>query len=336
MRSSRLLSILMLLQWRGCLSATVLAREFEVSVRTIYRDVDALSASGVPVYAERGRQGGITLHPGYRTRLTGLTPGEAESLPLAGIATVARDLGLGAEAAAAQLKLMASLPVDAGEGALRIARRFHIDPLPWYHRAETAPCLPELASAVWRERCIQIDYENWQGQTRHELEPLGLVLKGGLWYLVASRRGKPPRSYRVASIRSITVLERTFSRPASFDLAVHWPASVADFERWLMKDIATVRLSAEGCRILRAVSPMAAEQVEASSRPSTREHWIEAEMPIETPEYSARQLLRLGAEVEVLAPAALRLALQQEARAVLALYRQEPDPGTGQAGSGKA
>ncbi|MDM4767089.1 WYL domain-containing protein [Pelomonas sp. SE-A7] len=320
MKSSRLLSLLMLLQWRGRLSATALAREFEVSVRTIYRDVDALSASGVPVYAERGRQGGIALHEGYRTRLTGMTPGEAETLPLAGLAGVARDLGLGAEAQAARLKLMASLPVDAGESARRIASRFHIDPLPWYHRAEAAPCLPELAGAVWREQRVRVEYESWQGLKTQELEPLGLVLKGGLWYLVASRGGRRPRSYRVSSIRSFELLQATFKRPAGFELAEHWPAAVAEFERALLKDQATVRLSEEGCRILRAVSPLAAERVQASQRPDPRAGWIEAELPIETPEYSARQLLRLGAEVEVLAPPELREALAREARAVLALY----------------
>ena len=320
MKSSRLLSILLLLQWRGQLSATALAREFEVSVRTIYRDIDALSASGVPVYAERGRQGGICLHAGYTTRLTGLTPDEAQSLPLAGIATVAKDLGLGAEAAAAQLKVMASLPGAAGESAGRIASRFHIDPLPWYHRAEAAACLPELASAVWRERRIRIAYDSWQGSTQRELSPLGLVLKGGLWYLVASSGGKKPHSYRVSNIRALEVLDSSAKRPAHFDLSVFWPQSVAEFEKRLMQDVATVRLSEEGCRILRMVSPLAAEQVQASQRPAQRKGWIEAEMPIEAPEYSARQLLRLGAEVEILAPAELRKALAREARAVLALY----------------
>ena len=321
MKSSRLLSILLLLQWRGRLSAPALAREFEVSVRTIYRDVDALSASGVPVYAERGRQGGITLHAGYTTRLTGLTDDEAQTLPLAGLASVAKDLGVGPEATAAQLKLMASLPVAAGEGASRIAARFHIDPLPWYHRAEVAPCLPDLAGAVWREKRIRMDYESWQGQTRRALMPLGLVLKGGLWYLVAcDGKAKQPRSYRVSNIRNLQVLDTGFQRPAPFELSRFWPESVAEFERRLMSDVATVRLSEEGCRLLRMVSPLAAEQVQASGRPSVRAGWIEAEMPIETPEYSARQLLRLGAEVEILAPPALRDAIAREARAVLALY----------------
>jgi predicted DNA-binding transcriptional regulator YafY len=134
MRSSRLLSILLRLQLRGRVTAAELAREFEVAVRTVYRDLDALSAAGVPVHAERGRGGGIVLAKGWRTQLTGLTARQARSVPLAGLATAARDLGLGAETADVQLKLLASLPPDAAADAGRIAERFHIDPLPWYHR----------------------------------------------------------------------------------------------------------------------------------------------------------------------------------------------------------
>lgn len=338
MRSSRLLALLMLLQSRGRVSATVLAREFEVAVRTIYRDVDALSAAGVPIYAERGSQGGIALHEGWRTRLTGLTRGEAEALPLLGLASVARELGLGEDAMAAQLKLMASLPADAGAGAQRMASRVHVDPLPWYHRTESPACLPMLAEAVWRERRIRIRYDSWSAQREHTLAPLGLVLKGGLWYLVAQpdaaplkgetdhakKEKAPVRSYRVSAIRTLEVLNTGFRRPRQFELSQHWAQSVADFERRLMQDSARVQISDEGCRILRAVSPLAAEQVEASRQPCGREGWVAAQLPIETPEYSARQLLRLGAEVEVLAPPALREALRREAEAILALYRPTP------------
>lgn len=346
MRSSRLLALLMLLQARGRVSATVLAREFEVAVRTIYRDVDALSAAGVPIYAERGSQGGIALHEGWRTRLTGLTRGEAEALPLLGLASVARELGLGEDAMAAQLKLMASLPADAGAGAQRMASRVHVDPLPWYHRTESPACLPALAEAVWRERRIHIRYDSWSAQREHTLAPLGLVLKGGLWYLVAQPDGAPVkgasarskkekekerekgkaavRSYRVSAIRTLEVLDSSFRRSRPFELSRHWAQSVADFEQRLMQDSARVHISDEGCRILRAVSPLAAERVEATRQPCGREGWVAAQLPIETPEYSARQLLRLGAEVEVLAPQALREALHREAEAILALYRPTP------------
>jgi predicted DNA-binding transcriptional regulator YafY len=311
----------MLLQMRGRLSASVLAGELEVSVRTIYRDIDALSASGVPIYAELGRAGGVALQSGYRTRLTGLTSAEAAALPMSGLAQVARDLGVSAEAAAAQLKILASLPAESGGTAQRIAARFHIDPAPWYHRAEVLERLPTLAAAVWQGRRIVIAYQSWKGDAVRRLDPLGLAQKGGIWYLVASARGTP-RTYRVSGIRSLEVLDEDARRPDGFDLARYWQRWVDDFEHRLMSGRARVRISDEGQRILRAVMPAAAEVVAATQVPTSRPGWNEADLPFETPDYSARQLLRLGADVEVLAPDALRDAVLREARAVAALYRR--------------
>jgi predicted DNA-binding transcriptional regulator YafY len=322
MRASRLLSIQMLLQMRGRVSASVLAREFEVSVRTIYRDVDALSASGVPVYAEPGRNGGVALHEGFRTRLTGLTPGEAAALPLAGLAGTAKDLGIASDAAAAHLKMLASLPADAGAKAQRMAQRFHLDPIPWYHRAEEIECLPALAAAVWQEKRIAIAYESWNGNVSRRLDPLGLVQKGGVWYLVAAARAKV-RTYRVSNIRELEVLDVAATRTARFDLARYWSTWSADFEARLMRGRASIRISAEGCRILRAVAPAAAALVAATQQPVEPAGWVEAEIPIEDGDYSARQLLRLGSEVEVLAPEALRMALEREAKAVWTLYSRK-------------
>ncbi|WP_395685630.1 helix-turn-helix transcriptional regulator [Caenimonas koreensis] len=315
MRSSRLLSIQMHLQLRGCVSAEALAREFEVSVRTIYRDVDALSASGVPVFAQRGRNGGIALHEGYRTRLTGMTTAEARSVPLAGLPMAARDLGLGVDAAAAQRKLMTSLPELGGADAQLIAERFHIDPVPWYHRAEVVDWLPTLAAAAWQDRRVRITYEGWDGQSQREVGPLGLVLKGGLWYLVAMAAGRP-RTYRVSAIRSLEATDAKVARPRSFDLAQYWPRSVAQFEARLMRTTARVLITEEGLRILRAVSPAAAERVQATQQATSRVGWMQAELPIESPAYSARQILRLGTEVEVLAPPEVRRAVAREAAAV--------------------
>lgn len=318
MRSSRLLSILLRLQLRGRIAASELAREFEVAVRTIYRDLDALSAAGVPVHARRGRGGGIVLAEGWRTQLTGLTGSEARSVPLAGLASAARDLGLGAEAADVQLKLLASLPPDAAANAGRIAERFHVDPLPWYHCPETLPHLPSLANSVWQGLRVRMHYESWQGEAERTVSPLGLVLKGGLWYLVAVAAGRraAPRTFRVSGIRSLRVLAQPASRPAGFVLATHWPASVTEFEARLMAHRATVRLSEEGLRLLRAVQPLAAQCALATQRPTRRRGWIEAELPTEPDAYAARQLLRLGTEVEVLAPDTLRRAVAREAAAV--------------------
>ena len=319
MRASRLLSILILLQMRGRLSAEILAREFEVSVRTIYRDIDQLSAAGVPVYAERGRDGGFALHEGYRTRLTGFTAAEAEALLLAGPA--ARDLGIGAEAAAAQLKLLASLPPDSGASAQRVAARFHLDPANWYSRAESIAILPALADAVWREKRIRIRYKSWKGIVTRDADPLGLVLKGGLWYLVAAVK-RNPRTYRVSAIRTLEVLSAGFQRPRRFDLAEHWQEWIEAFEARLLTERAVVKLSPEGLRVLREISPAAAEAADAKHRLATPAGWIKAEIPIEAVDFAARQLLRLGADVEVLAPPALRAAMLREAQSVAALYRR--------------
>ncbi|MBY0564931.1 MAG: YafY family transcriptional regulator [Hyphomonadaceae bacterium] len=319
MRAGRLLSMLILLQMRGRLSAEALAAEFEVSVRTIYRDIDQLSAAGVPVYAERGRNGGFALHEGYRTRLTGFTPAEAEALLLAGVGDAASALGVGAEAAAAQLKLLASLPQDAGASAQQVAQRFHIDPIGWYARAESIDLLPTLAGAVWRNRRIRIRYESWKEVVNRDLDPLGLVLKGGLWYLVAAARGKA-RTYRVANIQKLDVLEAQARAPTRFDLARYWKTWAADFEARLLSGRARVKLSPLGFRLLRDTSPAAAEAARQSQRASKPEGWIEADIPVEEVAYAARQMLRLGAEATVLGPPELRAAVAGEAARVAGLY----------------
>jgi predicted DNA-binding transcriptional regulator YafY len=319
MRASRLLSILMMLQTRGRLSAETLAAEFEVSVRTIYRDIDQLSAAGVPVYAERGREGGFELHEGYRTRLTGLTMAEAEALLLAGAGGAAAELGVGAEAAAAQLKVLASLPAEAGANAQRVASRFHLDPAPWYARIEPLEILPTLAGAVWRDQRVRIRYESWKDTVARDVAPLGLVVKAGVWYLVALSKGEA-RTYRVSNIRGLAVTGKTFVRPARFSLARHWAEASLAFEARLLRARAKVRVSAEGRRLLRDNYPAASQAVVAKSRKARPEGWVVAEIPVESVEQSARQLLRLGAEVEVLGPPALRAAVAAEARRVAGMY----------------
>ena len=183
MRASRLLSILITLQLRGRVTAGALAERFEVSKRTILRDMDELSAAGVPVYAERGANGGFALLDGYRTDLTGLDDAERDALFLVGLPHAASDLGRDREASSARLKLAAA--VERGPGA---SDRFHLDPDNWYHRQTPPPHLRRVAEAVWNERRIEIDYESWSRRAWRTLDPLGLVLKAGEWYLVAAGR----------------------------------------------------------------------------------------------------------------------------------------------------
>lgn len=317
MRASRLVSILLLLQARGRMTAQSLADEFEVSIRTIYRDIDDLSASGVPVYADRGRDGGFQLLEGYTTRLTGMTPAEAESLFLSGLEGPAAELGLGESTAAARLKLLAALPSARRADASRVAARFHLDPIDWYRAASDLAFLPQLAAAVWGGERIRVRYESWNATAERTLSPLGLVLKGGVWYLVATGRSVP-RTYRVDAIRSLELTGEGFERPADFDLAAHWTASVRAFEASLYQGMASIRLSPLGMERLSLLAAAASARARHTASPAGTDGWVQAEIPIETVDHAVRELLKLGVEVEVLAPPQLREAMRT-AVATLAL-----------------
>ncbi len=213
MRADRLLSLLLLLQNRGLMTAPGLAAELEVSVRTVYRDIEALGAAGVPVRAERGPQGGYRLMAGYRTRLTGLTDAEAGSLFLAGLPGPAGDLGLGAVLASAQLKVEAALPGELADQARRVRERFHLDAPAWFRDADPVPHLERIAGAVWERRVLRTRYRRWRGEVDREVRPLGLVLKGGIWYLVALSEGVV-RTYRVSRFQAVEETGEVFTRPA--------------------------------------------------------------------------------------------------------------------------
>ncbi|MDQ3126273.1 MAG: WYL domain-containing protein [Pseudomonadota bacterium] len=324
MRASRLLSILLLLQTRGRMTAEKLAAEFEVSVRTIYRDIDQLSAAGAPVYADRGRSGGFQLMDGYRTRLTGLTDAEAETLFLGGLSGPAAQMGFSGAVTTMQLKLLAALPPERQAAAERLAGRFHLDPVGWFQSADEADRLPVIAQTVWTCRRITVRYESWKGEVTRELEPLGLILKGGLWYLAARPvAGRlEPRTYRVSNILELTVSEATFERPAGFDLAAWWAETSRRFEADIFTGTATVQLSKAG---LKRLAKLGAEQARIAAEAAAGAHpgdgWVEVTVPIESVEHAATDFLRLGAEAEVLAPVALRGAMRAAAARLAQLYR---------------
>lgn len=322
MRASRLLSILLLLQTRGRMTADALAAEFEVSVRTIYRDIDQLSAAGAPVYADRGRSGGFQLMDGYRTRLTGLTDAEAETLFLGGLSGPAAQMGFSGAVTTMQLKLLAALPPERQAAAERLAGRFHLDPVGWYQNPDEAERLPAIAQAVWTSRRIAVRYESWKGQVTRELEPLGLILKAGLWYLAArpaEGRSREPRTYRVSNILELMVGEATFDRPAGFDLAAWWAGASRRFEAGIFTGAATLRLSREG---LRRLARLGVEQarIAASAEATAGDGMVEVTVLIESIEHAAVDFLRLGGEAEVLTPPGLRSAMRETARRLAALY----------------
>jgi predicted DNA-binding transcriptional regulator YafY len=322
MRASRLLSLLLLLQNRGRMTAPALAAELEVSVRTVYRDVESLGAAGVPIYADRGPAGGYQLLDGYRTRLTGLTSDEADSLFLAGVPGPAAELGLGGALAAAQLKLTAALPAELRDRASRVGERFHLDAPGWFRDAEDTPFLSDLATALWRDQRIAVRYRRWgHDEVDRLLDPLGLVLKAGVWYLVAGGPTGAPRTYRVSRVLSLRTSPGRTHRPPDFSLAEFWRTRSAELRAALWRAEATVRLSPRGLELVPVLlGQLEARAVAESAGEPAGDGWVTATLPIESTRHAESVLLRLGADVEVLAPPELRERLAAVARALVARY----------------
>lgn len=319
MRASRLLSIQMMLETRGRLSAQQLAQALDVSVRTLYRDVDQLSAAGVPIYAERGRAGGFRLLEGWKTTLTGLTASEAQAVFLTGLAGPAAQLGLDTQVEAARLKLLTALPAAWRSDAERISSRLHLDPMDWYRESDPVPQLSVIAAAVWNGRQLTMGYESWKAKVRRTVSPLGLVLKAGTWYLVATV-GEQPRTFRVSNVHEVETLETRARRPAKFELARYWSESIRRFENALYKTSAVVLATPVGVKWLRQLSSAVAKAVVEARDAAAVQGRVRLSIPIESVEHATGQLLRLAPEVEVIEPPALRQLIVERLRRISRRY----------------
>jgi predicted DNA-binding transcriptional regulator YafY len=302
MRATRLVSLLLLLQLRGQLTASELAAHFEVSVRTIHRDLEAFGAAGVPVEAIRGPAGGYRLAGGYRTKLTGLTAAEAEALFVA--PAPAAELGLGGVLTNARLKVLAALPTELQERASRAERYFHLDTRGWFRAEDTVPHLPALAAATWQGKRLNARYREGPKVVQRTLDPLGLVLKGGAWYLVA-RRSAGMRVYRVSRFASVQVRDEGFQRPEGFELAAFWEEWSRTFEQSLPRVEVKLRASELARRFL---------------PPDQQGDGGIYVVGFQSLEDAFRELLKFGPDAEVLEPVQLRARLAATAREVAALY----------------
>jgi predicted DNA-binding transcriptional regulator YafY len=333
MRASRLVSLLLLLQTRGGMTAARIAEELEVSVRTVHRDVEALAEAGVPIYAERGPHGGIRLVGGYRTRLTGMTEDEAEAMFLSGLPGPAAELGLGTVVAAARLKVLAALPPELRSRAARLSQRFHLDAPGWFSQAEVTPWLADLAGAVWEDRRVRMSYDRGDRVVERLVEPLGLVIKAGAWYLVA-RAEAQPRTYRVSRVVSAEVLDERFERTDDFDLAAFWAESTAAYEQAVRRIEVWLRIDPRHEHVIADILGSAAAATADRVVEPDPDGWVHVRLRTEWPDEAHYRLLGLGAVAEILGPPDLRERLAAEAAAVLDRYRSVERPAVRARGTG--
>ncbi len=319
MRADRLLSMLMLLQTRGRMTADDLAEELEVSSRTIYRDLDALSLAGVPVYADRGPSGGISLLDDYRTNLTGLTQNEVRSLFMFTVPGLFADLQVDKTQEAATLKLLASLPSPFRQDAELARQRIHLDPAAWFQPPEATPHLSTLQDAVWQNKRLRLVYRRADGVwVKRMADPYALVAKTSVWYLVAGvMRGV--FTYRVSRIQEAEPTGTIFERPPDFDLPTYWAGWCAQFEANHDQYLVTLRVPPQGILRLAQVFGEGIHALIEQTSPDD-DGCCTLALTFESPTDACQKLLGLGTIIEVLEPQELRAQMLDSAQQLAAFY----------------
>jgi predicted DNA-binding transcriptional regulator YafY len=346
MRADRLIALVLLLQARGRMTAAELAERLEVAVRTIYRDLDALSTAGVPVYAERGTGGGIELPDGYRLDLTALNRQEASALFLSTVPGPLADLGAGQVLDAALHKLSAALPPGTRQEAERSRDRLHLDPSEWWRTPEPVALLRTIQEAVWDDRRLRVTYERpGRRPTERVVEPYGLVAKASTWYLVAADAAdaagtadpgdaadsaalasaepthrSEAKVFRVSRVRAAELTDETSRRPAGFDLAAFWATWCAAFERARPSYPVVLRVQAALIPVLPKVFGDGVHRLVAERGRSEADGALVLPLTFESRDAACGQVLSLGPLAEVLSPPELRERLARQAAAICAVY----------------
>lgn len=319
MRADRLLSIILLLQTRGKMTAAELAGELAVSRRQILRDVDALSLAGIPVYSESGRGGGIALVDEYRTSLTGLNQFEVQSLMIMNNNHALREIGLGDAADQLLMKMLAGLPKSQRSTADHIRQRLLIDPTWWWHDPAMPAFWDDLQKAVYEDRLIEVTYENYNGETSEKLlAPYSLVCKSSLWYLLAEREDEL-RTYRVNRFHSIHVLDRSFSRRDDFDLPEFWRIHLKSFEEEFSEHNYVFRVHPDHITTLKSLLP---GRWKVTGDPDER-GWQTISLNLDSDMMAEMMAFGLAGSVEVLEPAGLEEAIATQARELIRSFSQK-------------
>jgi predicted DNA-binding transcriptional regulator YafY len=312
-------SLVLLLQARGRVTARELAVELEVSVRTVYRDLEALSAAGVPVVAEPGPGGGCRLMEDYRFPLRGLRPDEAEALLILGIPDALRDLGLDGAVAAGhrQIRVTSGLghpPGRPGAGAALV----HLDMPRWFRGHDRVPHLRDLATALRRHQQVRLCYTRpGSDPAPRVVAPLGLVNKAGTWYLVAVTRGDHVTVFRAGNVTTVQVLDEPASRPPGFDLPAFWEQWSREFQASRPRLPVRIRASAQALAAFPEIFGDAASEVMSAALPPDEHGWQEVTLSFEHEKAAAHRLAGFGGQVEVLSPPAVREHLLATAQGIL-------------------
>jgi predicted DNA-binding transcriptional regulator YafY len=320
LRADRLVAILLLLQRHGTRSAPQLAKHLEVSERTILRDIGALSTSGVPIYAERGPNGGFRLVEGYSLDLTGLRSPEVRTFFLHGIDGVLEDLGWYQDAQTARDKLTCAIPEEQKSVAAEVTQRLYVDETPWFSREDSTPFLSILQDAIWKNRRLNMSYKNPNGTVSSRLlEPYALVAKTGIWYLVAERDTQL-RVYRVSRITHVDPLDEHFERPTSFDLVQFWSTWTIDFESSLRKYEVLLWVKNDYYKTFVRTTPFPVDR-DIQIQPDVPRDYVAVRVTFETMEIACHHILGYGGKVHVVEPLDLRNLVIERARQILTASR---------------
>jgi len=326
MRADRLLSMMMLLQAKGCMSARELAAQLEVSKRTIYRDVEALSIAGVPIYTQPGVSGGILLDEDYRVSLTGLDKTEVLSLFVSGKTGPLQDLGLANTVEDALLKLFTELPSIHRREVEWMRQRVHIDPSFWFQAVEPVPFFPTIQQAVWENRIIMGRYQRSDGESvDRTLEAYGLVAKSNIWYLVGRKPDGQHRSYRIFRFKKISVTDKFFERSPDFDLASYWKMACREYEEYVAKETppcsTRIRIHPSIMWYFDSLLTGKFKQDKPSefSTPDS-DGWVPLEVLFDSMPEARAVALRFGDLIEVLEPVELRNEIIDTGRAIIRFY----------------
>ena len=310
MKSERLVSLMLLLQARSPRSARDLARTLEVSMRTVYRDVEALCTSGVPVYAERGPNGGITLSNGYRQAIAQFSTDELHALFVAAADPLA-DLGIAAHERALH-KIRGALPDLQRRAAEKAGERILLDHNRWYRSEQPTQLLATLRRAVWDDRAVRLTYRDRNGKlTTRDIDPLGLVSKAGVWYIAARIDGGEMRTFRAERIEQVEELGRQFSRPADFDLHRYWSTATSKPEHDACTYEATLRIESDATESIMPYYP--AEAIEQDNSGKT----YRVRFPSE--DAAVGHVMMLGRKAHVIGPAQFREAVMSRARELITM-----------------